>query len=155
MRNRTKLIVAVFALVCISISVATWLWTPSFQREHVDVAIVELALPLRAVKTECFLDGGSIGLTLTDANGVTLKCALPVDNQTAPPSWPKVFIGAVHVARSNEQATTAVREVEHPVETKAYLMELLDKYGSGDDERILVLLELRGAPRDKLRAFSN
>lgn len=152
MQRRNKFLIGVMVVLASIIGVTLWTWTPAFDLKKVDSTVAELALPLRAADAEKFLDGGSIGITLTDANGVVLRCWLPVENHTDPPTWPQVFVGLTKF-EDVKSVDSESRKADDPVATRAYLMRLLDRYGTDRGERVLVLLELRGAPRDKLRAF--
>jgi hypothetical protein len=140
-------------LVLVALGAGVWNWTPSIDLEKVDREILELKRPLVQASVEHFLDGGSVGLTLTDAAGKTLECALPVDNQSVPTSWPRVIVGTTWVDPRSLQASSGVREVENPEATKAYLLKLVDEDSCDQNERLLMLAEMRGAPRDMIRVF--
>ena len=126
-----------------------WPWPP-YSRSKVDPALQALVTPYRSVVTEYYLDGGSVGIRITDRNGTSVEFALPV---TAGKSqkYERVLVGAMH---SRDGGKSAV-PVEHGSDTKNMLIQIVERYSSSDIDGMAALLALRGAPRDYLRVYFN
>lgn len=118
-------------------------WTTAgYDKPRVHPRLQALNIPYQFVRTDYFLDGGSIGITIVDRDGDMLQLALPV---SAGRSYRQLFIGATH--RSNAGAV----EVPFSEDTRRMLISLVEQHRRVNDDSDIALLALRGAPRDYVR----
>jgi hypothetical protein len=89
------------------------------------------------------MDGGSVGIRITDREGQVLECALPASG--VPQRYDRVFLGTMWI--HERKAVTPV-EVQTPAETKKMLIRIIDKYSPRDVNTKCALFALRGLPRD-------
>jgi hypothetical protein len=129
-----------------------WLFRPwpPYDNEKVHSSLRALHEPFRSVVTEYYLDGGSVGVRITDRDGQVLECALPVE-PSGPPRYERVFIGAMWI---NEKGKSPIEVVE-PAETRKMLIRVIDKYSPKDMNSCAALMNLRGLLRDLARPFLN
>lgn len=143
--SRIKIAVAVVGVVCLGLLL---LLPKNYDRSQVLPAVRDLPRPFQKVVVEWYLDGGSIGLEITDAAGRTTWFALPVDSGPGKSrQYPRLFVGARSAKHSN-----AV-EVAFSPETRRYLGEILQEDASGP-YRDVALIALRGSFRDYFGGFS-
>jgi hypothetical protein len=138
--------------ILFALAVAFCFWpSPKYDLRRVSPALRGLVLPCKSVEADYYLDGGSIGLTLVDGSGRTLRLALPVSgNGTGP--YLRLFINA-----TNFQEPCAV-EVPFNEDTRRMIDFILDRdisvHPSKPEEgyyREVALLKLRGDPKDYWR----
>ena len=137
----------IFATVSAVLVAVALLWpTAGYELERVHPRLRELAVPYQSVKTIYFLDGGSIGIRITDRDLRQLELALPVSSERGR-SYPQLFIGAMP-----SRMTNAV-EVTFSDDTRRMLVSLLEQQGTPGDDSAIALVSLRGAPRDHARLY--
>jgi hypothetical protein len=117
--------------------------SPSYDRTLVHPKLLALAEPYRSVVTEYYLDGGSVGLRITDREGHVLECAMPASG--VPQRYDRVFLGGMWAMQPTR---THLVEVQTPEETKKMLIQIIDKYSPRDANTDAALIALRGFPRD-------
>ncbi|MBL9174383.1 MAG: hypothetical protein JNL10_12665 [Verrucomicrobiales bacterium] len=142
--TRNKIAITVF----VAMGLGLLLWRPSaYDRAQVLPAVRDLPRPFQKVSAEWYLDGGSIGLEITDATGQITKLAIPVGSEPGDSRrYHRLFLGALYAKHSN-----AV-EVAFSRDTRRYLTEILQKEASGAD-RDMALICLRGSFRDYFEVF--
>ena len=136
---RKKLFKFVCALVLALLVIFLWP-TAGYDISRVYPKLRELSSPYQSVKTAYYLDGGSIGVAITDRDGHKLELALPVSAKNGR-SYPQLFVGAMHASKTN-----AV-EVEFAEDTRRMLISTIEEFRTRIDSDA-ALLALRGAPRD-------
>lgn len=142
--SRIKIAVAVVGGVCLGLLL---LLPKNYDRSQVLPAVRDLPRPFQKVVVEWYLDGGSIGLEITDASGHITWLALPISSGPGnSQQYPRLFVGAMSAKDSN-----AV-EVDFSPETRRYLGQILQKDASGAD-RDVSLISLRGSFRDYVEVF--
>jgi len=119
---------------------------PHFKKGNVAASLSSLKEPLKSVRMQSYMDGGSVGIELISADGQIVQCVLPV-SETNPPVWNRVFIGSL--APRNPEA----REVAFPQDNKAFLIRMIQRYAVRDEVKITVLVQLRGSPIDYISGF--
>lgn len=138
--RKKKILVAVLTLVGL-VLLALFVWpNRRYDATQVTPALRALATPYRSVNAECFMDGGSIGLTIVDAHGQSLALALPVSDGA--PRYSRLFLGATYAQHTN------ATEVAFSEDTRRMLISVIDQYRQPHDESAHVLWCLRGAPKD-------
>lgn len=137
----------ILAIVVGGLALLFWPWPP-YRQSQVDPRLRALVTPYRSVVTEYYLDGGSVGIRITDRNGTVVEFALPV---TAGESqrYERVLVGAMH----SRDAGTSPVPLEHGRDTKNMLIRIVERYSSGDIDSLAALIALRGVPRDYLRVY--
>jgi hypothetical protein len=142
MRKRWKIILLITTLVLL---VCAWFFwpSPSFDRALVHPKLRSLKEPYRSVVTKYYLDGGSVGIRITDHDGQVLEFALPASG--IPQRYDRVFMGGMYF---NPRTTNTLVEVQNPVETKKMLIRTIEKYSAHGPDTDGALIYLRGLPRD-------
>lgn len=140
---------AILAIVVGGAAFLLWPWPP-YSRSKVDPSLRALATPYRSVVTEYYLDGGSVGIRITDHNGTVVEFALPVSAGKSK-GYERVLVGAMHSSDVGKSAVPA----EPGRDTKNMLIQIVERYSSGDIDSMAALIALRGAPRDYLRVYLN
>jgi hypothetical protein len=112
--------------------------------EQVEPRLLALSEPYQSVELGYFMDGGSIGIHIKDANGKVELFALP-QKMGGPAGYPEVFVGAIHV---NDAGATPVANSS---ETKKALLVLLDRYRNGDPDQDEIIHCLSGRTSDFVR----
>ena len=100
------------------------------------------------MRTHYYLDGGSIGLKVIDATGVTNLFALPVSYVGDERYYHHFAAGTLWMSRTNQQSLIPLDK-----STKQYVCYLIESKSVQNAESVLSLLYLRGAPRDYLSYF--
>jgi hypothetical protein len=144
--TRIRILLAVLAAVVMGL----WLWRPNgYDRAQVLPAVRDLPRPFQKVSAGYYLDGGSIGLEITDAMGRVTRIAIPVSQGPGNSrQYNRLFLGALSAKNSN-----AV-EMAFSQDTRRYLLEILQKEASGVD-RDAALIYLRGSFRDYFEVFGH
>ena len=143
-RRRWFLRVAKFIALVVGLLFIAWVWPDRpIRMAEVHPALRELQFPLRKVAVAFYLDGGSIGVRIEDANGRVLMYALP--GETWRERYNELLLGAMH-KRNGE-----TRRVESPRETMRYLQRLVDESAPVNVDKVVALAEWRKSPRDYLR----
>lgn len=134
----------------LGVLLAWFLWPlPSYERAKVHASLQALAQPYRAVVTEYYMDGGSVGIQITDRNGRVMEYALPVSEDN-PRRYEQVFFGAMWIKDRSKSPV----EVKDPTETKKMLIRIIDRYSPRDANTGAALCALRGLPRDYASALA-
>lgn len=129
---------------------AWFFWpSPAYERAKVHASLQALAQPYRAVVTEYYMDGGSVGIQITDRNGRVMEYALPVSEDN-PRRYEQVFFGAMWIKDRSKSPV----EVKDPTETKKMLIRIIDRYSPRDANTGVALCALRGLPRDYASALA-
>ncbi len=114
---------------------------------RVHPSIRNLQQPYQSVTAGYYLDGGSVGMKIIDANGQKLELAIPIyDGPGDPRTYHRLYLGAQYSTRTN-----AV-EVPFTEDTKRYLADVIGRYAAGPD-RDCALIALRGLPRDYVDVY--
>lgn len=134
--------------VVVAVGLGLLLWRPNaYDRSQVHPAVRDLPRPFQKVNAEYYLDGGSVGLEITDRTGHITRLAIPVGGGPGDSRrYHRLFLGALHARNSN-----AV-EVAFSKDTRRYLTEILQKEASGIN-RDMALICLRGSFRDYFEVF--
>src|SRR5439155_6359273 len=130
------------ALLVLSL-VGLFLWPPgSYDLSRVEPSIQRLQRSYQRVAAEYYLDGGSIGVTITDHAGRELKLAVPINDGPGDKlTYHRLFVGATYASR------TGAVEVPFTPDTKRCLANVIARQASGP-ERDAALIALRGSPFD-------
>ena len=92
MRKRIVIVLASLMMVLIAI---LFLASPSYDVSSVHPSIRNLQQPYRLVTAHYYLDGGSIGLEITDRNGKKLQLVIPIyDGPGDKNTYHRLFVGA-------------------------------------------------------------
>jgi hypothetical protein len=138
-------------IIVLSVSIMGLLWrTPPGFEHHLkmaDPSLRALKLPYRSIVVAYYLDGGSVGVRITDAVGVSREFALPVSDGEAN-RYKDVFVGSMHL---DTKDPAGVR-LSKTKESKRALIDIIEM-GPHDVNRMLALLYLRGGSRDYIRWF--
>ncbi|MES2570715.1 MAG: hypothetical protein V4710_11760 [Verrucomicrobiota bacterium] len=136
-------VVILFAILLAGWVVFLFWPEPGYDLNGMHESLRSLATPYQSVRTGCYQDGNSIGITIVDRNGQTLKLALPVSERRGKP-YPRLFIGATHITHPG-----AV-EIPFGDDTRRMLISTIEQYQKpGSSSHALFLL--RGSPRDYVR----
>ncbi len=94
-------------LVVLIVSIA-WLYRPypSIDSSQVAPEIRALSQPYREVVVSYFLDGGTLGVAITDSGGEELLCSI------AAPDYDKLYLGAMHFS---EKGAVSVADPEDSI----------------------------------------
>jgi hypothetical protein len=124
--------------------IAVLFWPgPAYSRSRVDPGLLELREPFRSVETDYYLDGGSVGVRITDHDGRIREFALPV-SASGPRRYERVFIGAMSLSKRGQSPM----EISTPEDTKNLLIEIVGQHSPPDVNTRAALCALRGLPRD-------
>jgi len=142
--KKKRLILIVSGVVLLAL-IVLWIWPFSpYDLSKVHPSIQSLKQPYQKVFASYYLDGGSVGLKITDKDGQVLQLALPVSDG---PAYQRLYFGATHASDTN-----AV-EVVFTEDTKRCLIDIIERHAEGMD-RDVALIALRGAPRDYIGGLS-
>ena len=141
---RQKLFVFVCFLALASGVILLWP-AAGYDLSRVHPKLRELSAPYQSVKTGYYLDGGSISVTIVDRDGRKLELALPVSGKNGRISYPQLFIGGIHVSKTNTV------EVEFTEDTRRMLIATIEEHRTTTDDSDIALIRLRGASRDYAR----
>lgn len=107
-----------------------------------------LKQPYRSVETSYYLDGGSIGVQITDADGQMVECVMPVStNRNAP--YPSVWLGTMKPGNS---LTNGV-PLSDPIESKKFLLKAVANSRPTTGDGVIAMIRARGWPKDYARAL--
>jgi hypothetical protein len=129
MKRKVTLILSTFCLAYV-VAFATWLhWPPPAPDPTlVEPRLIALREPFRSVQSFYYMDGGTIGIRIIDANGHTEEFTSP-SHLGSDESHQRIFIGGIY----DRHSWTA--EVDHPNETRAALVRILWRYRRPVDRR--------------------
>lgn len=132
------------ALACIGF----WFFHPSpgYDITRVEPRLRALQEPYRHIKTAYYLDGGSIGIEITDRDGRTEQFAIPA-HLGDPKPYAKVFVGAMFDGRPG------AIEVSDSEQTKRMLVHILASMPHRTYRDDVDLMLLRRRPADYVRCF--
>lgn len=143
---RKKLII-IFGILTVAL-VAALLWpTASYDMSRVHPSLRDLATPYQSVSAGYFLDGGSISITIVDRTAHKLELALPVSYEHRR-SYPRLFVGAEYMTR------TGAVEIAFSEDTRRMLIAVVEEQCQPIEDREIVLVSIRGAPRDHAHLWS-
>lgn len=142
---RKKVIVPLALIGLVAVCIGLW---PSqhYDPTRVHPSLRKLATPYQSVFTSYFLDGGSVGVRITDRDGRVAAFALPVGSGPGR-SYPRLFVGTTHCSDTN-----AV-EIAFTEDTRRMLISIIDRHQSPADSSHMALVCLRGAPQDHARIW--
>ena len=144
---RKKLVFSVSVLVFALVVVLVWP-TAGYDINRVNPSLRELATPYQSVDANCYLDGGSISVVIVDRDSRKLELALPVSAEHGR-SFPRLFIGAKHMSK------TGAVEVAFSEDTRRMLISAIEQHRQPTNYNDLMLVYLRGSPRDHARVFGS
>jgi hypothetical protein len=75
------------------VSLAIWLFVPSYDLNNVNPSLRALQRPYQSVIVDYYLDGGSIGLFITDKTGKSASFGLRVTTENDKDVYKTLFIG--------------------------------------------------------------
>ena len=114
---------------------------PYYDKAKVSPSLSTLKEPLKSVRLQSYMDGGSIAIELISADGRIVQCVVPVSDRN-PQVWNRVFIGSLAPNDSN------ARQLSFPEDNKAFLIRMIQRYAIRDETKIRVLVQLRGSAID-------
>ena len=141
---RKKLFIGACVLILAMIAVLSWP-TTGYDINQVHPSLRELKTPYQSVNAGYYLDGGSISITIIDRDTRKLELALPVSSERKDRTYPRLFIGAKHMSN------TGAAEVAFSDNTRLMLIAAVEEHLQPTNYNDLVLVDLRGAPRDHAR----
>ncbi len=121
---------------------------PPVDLSRVHPRLVALKQPYRSVETSYYLDGGSIGVRITDADGRTVECVMPVSTNRNDP-YPAVWLGT---ATPGHSLTNGV-PLSDPRESQKFLLQAVANSRPVTGEDVIAMIQARGWPRDYARAL--
>ena len=142
---RAKQVLLWSFLLLLALSVAAFLYTPSYKTSRVDPSLLALKQPYRSIKCAYYFDGGSVGIRIVDDVGTELEACLKANFQSG--AYDRLFIGETYW---NEPGAV---EVPYTEDNRLFLAEQIDRHTpyAIDGDHSNALLKMRGAPRDYLR----
>jgi hypothetical protein len=146
MVRRKKRILLVVTVATICVATMLILPIPRLSAAGTHPSVQKLKRPFKQVDVEYYLDGGSIGIRVVDAVGVTNLFALPVmpDGKAV---YERLVPGTMSVTRTNSLPSFSL-----DTRTRAYLCRVIEMEKPRSTDGIIGLIRLRGAPRDYGRA---
>ena len=96
------------------------------QKGEIDPRLGVLKQPYQKVEREIYLDGGSVGIEITDKDGRRQQFALPVHRMGNRVDYPKLYVGTMWV--SPESPDPKAIAVSDPAATIKRLFEILASY---------------------------
>jgi len=137
-KNRVVICVGLVALGCI----AFWFFRPSpgYDITRVEPRLSSLQEPYQRIKTALYLDGGSVGIEITDRDGKTEQFAIPSRLEETN-RYTKVYVGAMY---DSKPGAVLVSDSE---QTKRMLIHVLAAMPNRkpDDDACLIMLRHRPA----------
>lgn len=139
-----------FAVVALAALAAfVLLCSPTYDMARVHPSIRILQQPFRSVTADYYLDGGSIGMDITDRDGRRLKLAIPIyDGPGDPRTYHRLFLGARH------SSYTGAVEVAFTEDTRRFLCDIISRQAVPGPDRDSALIALRGTPLDYADVYS-
>jgi hypothetical protein len=107
----------------------------------------DLKEPVRVTGTRYYLDGGSIGLQVVDGRGLTNLFAFPVGYGGYRAKYSHFVAGVWHTGTNTHD------RVPLDEQTRRYVCYLVETKSAGNIDEDLILVNLRGAPRDYASVF--
>jgi hypothetical protein len=139
------------SIICIVFIGVVFLWpSPCYDLPNVHPELRALQKPYKKVTPTFFLDGGSVGVSIVDANDKQLKLALTIySNQNAQAKFQDLWIGDTYAHRGSSV------KVPFTEDSKQFIIEMVQRYGDDQSNTDIVLLTLRANPRDYAFAFTH
>lgn len=114
--------------LCFALLVLSGAYYQLFKRTSLDFSKDEepfrsMAMPLKRVEGSSYMDGGSVSLHVTDANGRQYEITFPINYYNLYDSHPTAFPG-------NIENWGRVPELKDPARAKAIAIQLLKDYDS-------------------------
>lgn len=119
-----------------------------YEIANVEPEIAGLRRPFGRVTAGYFLDGGSIGMEIADAEGKKLRLALPVGGEGRKQEYSRLVIGVEHVAELSKTNAPSVRDIELNEDTRRFLTVVLRREARSDVDRDAALMALGGRVKD-------
>ncbi len=123
------------------IAILCWPGAP-YEWNKVDALVRNAPRTYRSASVESFLDGGSIGIFIVDATGAELNLVLPVTHRAGQCSYERL-------ARPVKKYS--IKGMPLSIDTRNYLIRVMEQHRGTDGDGHLALLQLRGWPKDYLR----
>jgi hypothetical protein len=138
MKDTTKIIS--IAIVCIIATLLCWVYRPYARPDMAKVhpRLTALIEPYQKVDVGYFMDGGSIAIDITDAEGNDLQVAVP-----ARELYESIYFDTLYVGTNS-----SVTQIDSPQHTALRLQEIIEDH-KGSDE--LPLVKWRDRDRDYIR----
>jgi len=125
-----------------------WFFRPSpgYDINRVEPRLRAIQEPYQNIKTAYYLDGGSVGIEITDRDGRKEQFAIPahLDDTNR---YTKVFVGAM-----SDRKPGAI-EVAHSEQTKRMLIQVLTSKPNRTPYDDVCLMFLRQRPADYVHCF--
>lgn len=117
-RRLRKALLAVLILIFLGL---LWIYRPypSYDESRIAPELSSLREPFQHVEGIFFMDGGSVGVQIIDADGVDQRFAIPHWTLSSSGNPQQLYIGALHANREG------AREIEYTEETRIRLAEIL------------------------------
>jgi hypothetical protein len=118
--------------------------SPSFVLSRVEPRLSSLQEPYQHVKTDFYLEGGSIGIEITDRDGKTEQFAIPAHlGETN--RYTQVYVGAMH---DSKPGAVLVSDSEQTKRMLIHVLEAMPQRAPSDEG---CLMCLRRSPSDYVR----
>jgi hypothetical protein len=115
--------------------------SPDYDVSRVEPRLRALREPYKKVGTAFYMDGGSVGISITDRDGKVEQFAIPVDLGSTH-RYDAVYVGAMH---AREPGAVLVADSE---QTKRMLIHVLDAIPKRNQSDDTCLMSLRRSPAD-------
>jgi hypothetical protein len=102
--------------------------TPEQKNDRIDPHLAVLKEPYQKVETEYYLDGGSIGIKITDRDGRQEMFAMPVHRKEGRLTYPELYVGTMWTSEVKPYPKAVV--VPDPEATIKRLVEIKSRYPS-------------------------
>jgi hypothetical protein len=120
--------------------------SPRYNSARLDPQFQRISFPVRNVEVERYLDGGSVGIVITDSKGDRILCEISSGEQGSGVKR------VVYVGTLSGKVAEAI-QAEHVCDNLHFLLRVIEENGSPSHDRTVALLELRGYARDYMRAW--
>lgn len=154
-RRKWRWIVSIILFVLVIVLCVVFMSRERIDLERVHPEIASLKEPLRSLTVDYYLDGGSIGISLTDRNGTNLMVAIPAGE--GPHEYLGVYLGTnvIDLATRKLSAPTnlpGVIRIDPSKDTELYLQRMLFRNRNLDSTGMteLALAHWRNEPKDKI-----
>ncbi|HTH48694.1 MAG TPA: hypothetical protein VMB21_14370 [Candidatus Limnocylindria bacterium] len=145
---RKPWVIAVLMVVGLITVLLCWP-SASYDLARVHPSLRDLPRPYRSIKASSFLDGGSMGVEVIGGDGTIREFAFPVHERAGRrPDYPQLFFSERAGVRLPMDGPMA--EITNSPDTRAMLIRLIESDATPDGDRALVLIGLRGGPKDYL-----
>jgi hypothetical protein len=137
-----------FAIAIASVAILVLLvWCSSSDNlSRVHPSVGSLREPFKRVNVDYYLDGGSVGIDITDRDGVRIQLAIPIDDGPGDTrTYHRLYVGTLYYKQTN------ATELPFTKDTKRFLVNVIRRYGTGPD-RDCSLIAL-GSPGDRIGVY--